>query len=231
MRRIAMVLLLGSTLLARPAAAYADEITEHPECQQLWYQLAGPVVARMLWYVQAADQYPLLPNGRPPVSPYPYLAYPWAPAIFHGPGGPGWTFASLYALRGIQQYPLNAAVFGPFGGAPAPGGVPLAVPFVANQVVAAAGGLVGVAPGDLIGLADLRQAQVGNILAAIDTRQGIIGNRLAAAEFNLNYAAYPLAQAVNYREVLEGLDFWVRNACPRAVPERNGGGESSTERP
>ena len=34
-----------------------------------------------------------------------------------------------------------------------------------------------------------------------------------------------MSQAVNYREVLEGLDFYVRNMCPRAVPEdssRNG---------
>jgi hypothetical protein len=34
--------------------------------------------------------------------------------------------------------------------------------------------------------------------------------------FRILFPAYPVQQAVGYREVLEGLDFYVRNACPRA---------------
>jgi hypothetical protein len=179
----------------------------------MWAQLATPVAARMLQYVQQADMYPMLPNGRPPIGG---PAYPWWPAVYAQPG-PGYNLAGAYAGWGAQGVGLTTAWGYPYAQFTPPGGVPLSTPFVANQLVNQAGGIGAVAPGDLIGLAGLRQGLVGNVLGAIDTRQGIIGNRLAAADFNLNYAQYPLAQAVGYREVLEGLDFYVRNMCPAAT--------------
>jgi hypothetical protein len=214
----------ASAVLGRPTdVAHADDIpiNQAPECQRMWMQLAGPVAQRMLYYVQAADQYPLLPNGRPSVGTFP-APYPWAPAIY-GPGGPGYNFVGGYAAYGARNYALTSAPGYPGPVLTPPGGTPLSVPFVANQVVNAAGGIGAVAPGDLIGLADVRQAMAGNVISAVDVRNNIVGTRLAAADFNLNYAGYPMAQAVNYREVLEGLDFYVRNACPRAPTEDNGG--------
>lgn len=230
MRRIFIALLLGCcTLVAGPhAPAYADDdaVNQNPDCQRMWMHLAGPVVQRMMWYVQAADQYPMMPNGRPPMGPTPYgSAYPWAPAVY-GPGGPGYGFLGGYAANGVRGLGLTSAPGYPFAPFTPPGGTPLSLPYVANQVVTGAGGIGAVAPGDLIGLADTRQSLAGNVIGAIDVRNNIVGTRLAAADFNLNYAGYPMAQAVNYREVLEGLDFHVRNACPRAPAEdstSNGG--------
>ena len=76
-------------------------------------------------------------------------------------------------------------------------------------------------------------AQNGKITAAPEVlfvcEHGAAKSILAAAEFNLNYASYPMTQAVNYREVLEGLDFFVRNACPRA-PSEDGGNNSADRR-
>ncbi len=221
------LLLLASITAARPlAVAYADDVNQNPECQRLWWQLAGPVVQRMLYYVQAADQYPMLPNGRPPVGNGPLPAYPWAPGIY-GPGGPGYSFAGAYALNGMRGVALTSTPFYPASATTLPGGTPLSVPFVANQVATAAGGVGAVAPADLIALADVRQSQIGNVLSAIDVRNNVVANRLAAADFQLNYAAYPMAQAVNYREVLEGLDFHVRNVCPRAPAEDANGSSSN----
>jgi hypothetical protein len=227
MRRVFIALLLaGCTLAAGPrTSAYADDVNQNPECQRMWMQLAGPVVQRMMYFVQAGDQYPLLPNGRPSVGSFP-APYPWAPAIY-GPGGPGYGFAGAYAANGVRSLGLTGAPGYPFATFTPPGGTPLTLPFVANQVVQGAGGIGAVGAGDLIGLADVRQSQIGNVLGAIDVRNNIVGTRLAAADFNLNYAGYPMAQAVNYREVLEGLDFHVRNACPRAPAEDNGSNGSS----
>jgi hypothetical protein len=216
-------LVAASAVLARPTdVAHAEEIpiNQAPECQRMWMQLAGPVTQRMLYYVQAADQYPMLPNGRPSVGTFP-APYPWAPAIY-GPGGPGYNFAGGYGAYGARSIALTGAPGYPGPVFTPPGGTPLSLPFVANQVVNAAGGIGAVPAGDLIGLAEVRQSQAANVLFAADVRNNIVGTRLAAADFNLNYAGYPMAQAVNYREVLEGLDFYVRNACPRAPAEDNG---------
>ncbi|HLI27230.1 MAG TPA: hypothetical protein VKZ60_09175 [Chloroflexota bacterium] len=226
MRRF-VVSLVAAVLALSPVASAgvrADEtaINENPECQRLWHQLADPVLARMLWYVNAADQYPILPNGRPPVG-----AYPWGPAVWARPGGPSWFVANNYLPYGALNVGLTTAYgfpFAPFN--PLVGATPLSTAFVAQQVAQAAGGLSAVGAGDLIALAGLRQSEIGNVFAAGSLREAVIGNRLAAAEFNLNYAGYPMAQAVNYREILEGLDFYVRNACPRAPAEDRNGGDN-----
>jgi hypothetical protein len=228
-RRLALVALLScGIVLGQVPRAEAQEINQNTQCQQLFRQMADPVAAQMLYYVQAANAYPMLPNGRPPVSPYPYAAYPWGQAVFGGPGGPGWNFASAYGPWAMNGVGLTTAWGYPGPVFTPPGGTALSAPFVANQVVTQAGGIGQVAPGDLINLGLLRQGLVGNVLAATDTRQGIIGNRLAAADFNLNYAGFPLAQAVGLREVLEGIQIYVSNACPTALPNgdgTNGGGQ------
>jgi len=218
------LLLVGCTLAMGPRpAAYADDVTisSNPECQRMWDQLATPVAARMLAFVQAADQYPMLPNGRPSVgSP----SYPWGPGVFLAPGGvPGYG-GPYYGGAGIPGVLPNVVPGFPFP--PVAGGmVPrLSVPLVTNQIVNAAGSIGQVAPPDLIALGGLRQALVANQQGVGNLYQAYVGTNLAAADFNLNYAGYPMAQAVNYREVLEGLDFYVRNMCPRAMPEDNGGG-------
>ena len=226
MRRLVLALLAAASILAvgpRPTAQ-ADEISENPQCQRLWDQLATPVAMRMMQYVQAADAYPVQPNGRPPVG-----LYPWAPAVYGAPGfapaggGASWQLYRGYLPYGLQNVRLTTAFGYPNALTLPSGGSPLSAAFVANQVIAP-NGLAAVAPGDLIGLAGLHQAEVGNLFAAAGTREAVVGNGLAAADFNLNYASYPMAQAVNYREVLEGLDFYVRNICPRAVPEDSGNG-------
>jgi hypothetical protein len=225
LRRVvpAVLLAAGGALFQPAMPTHADDVNQNPECQRLWMELAGPVVQRMMYYVQAADQYPMMPNGRPMVGGGPgFPGYPWAPGVY-APYGPGYNFLGGYAAHGIRNVALTSAPLYPLSGATLPGGTPLSLPFVANQVATAAGGIGAVAPGDLIGLADVRQSQVGNVLGAIDVRNNIVGNRLAAADFNLNYAGYPMAQAVNYREVLEGLDFHVRNVCPRAIPDDSNG--------
>lgn len=223
---IALLLLVGAAWVRPAPVAHADDVSQNPECQRLWMELAGPVVQRMMYYVQAADQYPMMPNGRPMVGGGPgFPGYPWAPGVY-APYGPGYNFLGGYAANGIRNVALTSAPFYPLSAATLPGGTPLSVPFVANQVATAAGGIAAVPPGDLIGLADIRQSQIGNLLGAIDIRNNIIASRLAAADFNLNYAGYPMAQAVNYREVLEGLDFHVRNVCPRAPAEDSNGGGS-----
>src|SRR5262245_61812380 len=124
----------ASAVLGRPTAvAHADDIpiNQAPECQRLWLQLAGPVAQRMLYYVQAADQYPMLPNGRPSVSSL--ALYPWAPAVY-GPGGPGANFVGGYAAFGARNLALTGAPGYPGPVLAPPGGTPLSVPFVANQV-------------------------------------------------------------------------------------------------
>ncbi len=222
MRRLVLALLtaLTATALGPRAPAHAADIADNPECQRLWDQLATPVAMRMLQYVQAADAYPVLPNGRPPVG-----LYPWAPAVYGAPGFPppgagfSWRLAYGYLPYGFQNVRLTTAFGYPGPLNLPPGGTPLSPAFVANQIVGAAGGIAGVAPGDLISLAGLHQAELGNLFAAAGTREAVIGNGLTAAQFNLAYAAYPIQQAVGYREVLEGLDFYVRNICPRAIPE------------
>jgi hypothetical protein len=222
-----VALLSGVVVLGDAPQVGAQEIHENALCQQLFRQMADPVAAQMMFYVNASNAYPILPNGRPLVSPYPYGGYPWAPAIFGGAGGPGWNFASAYGRWGMNSVGLTTAWGYPGPVFPPPGGTPLSTPYIANLVAIQAGGIGQVTPGDLIGLAGLRQGQIGNVLAATDTRQGMIGNRLAAADFNLNYAEYPLAQAVGLREVLEGIQIYVSGACPTALPNGdglNGGG-------
>ncbi len=229
MRRLALAALAAASALALAprAPVQAQDLAGTPECQRMWDQVATPVAQRMIYYTQAADQYPMLPNGRPPVG----APYPWAPGVYGQRGLPppgggySWQLARGYVPYGLQQVRLTTA-FGYPGGLNLPnGGNPFSPAFVGNQLVAQApGGLPGVAPGDLIGLSGLHQAEVGSLFVAAGTREAVIGSGLGAADFNLNYAAYPLAQAVNYREVLEGLEIYMRNACPRAVPEDNGGG-------
>jgi hypothetical protein len=229
-RALLILLVMAGALATQPAsAAHAQDtgVNQNPDCQRLWMELAGPVVQRMMYYVQAADQYPMMPNGRPVVSGPP-VGYPWSPQMY-APGGPGYNFVGNYgafgarglALTGVPGYPFNTVN-------PLPGGTPLSLPFVANQVVNTAGGLANVAPGDLIGLADSRLGLAGNVIGAVDVRNNIVGTRLGMAQFNMDYSAYPMTMAVNYREVLEGLDFHVRNACPRAPAEdsRNGSNRS-----
>ena len=228
MRRPVLALLVVSSVLTLGprATAHADDIANNPQCQQLWDQLATPVATRMMQYVQAADAYPVQPNGRPPVG-----LYPWAPAVYGAPGfapaggGASWQLYRGYLPYGLQNVRLTTAFGYPGALNLPPGGNPLSPAFVGQQVIAnAPGGLTGVAPPDLIGLSGLHQAEVANLFTAAGTREAVIGNGLTAADFNLTYAGYPMAQAVNYREVLEGLDFYVRNICPRAVPEDNGRG-------
>jgi hypothetical protein len=229
MRRLILLALAAASLVALGprTPAYADDIANNPQCQRLWDQLATPVAMRMMQYVQAADQYPLLPNGRPPVG----APYPWAPGVYGAPGfpppggGASWQLYRSYLPYGLQNVRLTTA-FGYPGALNLPsGGNPFSPAFVGQQVVALApGGIPGVAPGDLISLSGLHQAEIANLFTAAGTREAVIGNGLSAAGFNLSYASYPLAQAVNYREVLEGLDFYVRNICPRAVPEDSSNG-------
>ena len=210
-------------MLARPTdVAHADDIpiNQSPECQRMWMQLAGPVVQRMMYYVQAADQYPMLPNGRPSVGSFPG-PYPWAPAIY-GPGGPGYNFVGGYAAYGARSLASHQRTGLPWSRVHAAGRHPIVAALRGEPGRDAAGGIGAVAPGDLVGLGGLRLVEAGNVTSAVDVRNNIVGTRLAAADFNLNYAGYPMAQAVNYREVLEGLDFHVRNACPRAPTEDNG---------
>jgi len=231
-RMAAALLVVAAGLVAAPAPhAYATDINESPECQAMWNQLATPVASRMLAFVQAADQYPLLPNGRPTVGP---PSYPWGPGVYLAPGGvPGYN-GPYYGGAGIPGVPPNVVPGFPFPQGPAIGipGFPfgtvagnnvprLSVPLVTNQIVNAAGSIGQVAPPDLIALGALRQALVANQQGFANLYQSYVGTNLTAADFNLNYAGYPMAQAVNYREVLEGLDFYVRNMCPRAVPEDN----------
>ena len=226
MRRALLALLLAATasVVAPRAPAYADDtaINQNPECQRLWMQLAGPVASRMMDYVRAADQYPILPNGRPTIQGAGVPPYPWAPNIW-GPGGPGYNFVGGYAANGARGLGLTTAPFYPYSSVTPPGGTPLSLPYVANQVVTTAGGISAVGPGELVALSAVQQNQIGNVLTAVDVRNNLVGTRLSAADFNLNYAAYPMQQAVNYREVLEGLDFFVRNACPRTPSEDSGG--------
>jgi hypothetical protein len=226
-RRIVLAVLVAASAFALGprTPARAQEINANPQCQQLWDQLATPVAMRMMAMVQAADQYPMMPNGRPPVgAPYPWAAGVYGQRGFPPPGGgASWQLYRGYLPYGVQNVNLTTAFGYPGGLNLPPGGSPLSPAFVANQLITA-GGLPAVAPPDLISLSALHQAEIANLFGAAGTREAVIGNGLAAADFNLNYAGYPLAQAVNYREVLEGLDFYVRNMCPRAVPEDNGNG-------
>jgi hypothetical protein len=228
-RRIILALLAAASALALGprTPASAQDINATPQCQQLWNQLATPVAMRMMAMVQAADQYPMLPNGRPPVgAPYPWAAGVYGQRGFPPPGGgASWQLYRGYLPYGVQNVNLTTAFGYPGALNLPPGGNPFSPAFVGNQVIAVApGGLPGVVPADLIGVSALHQAEIANLFTAAGTREAVIGNGLAAADFNLNYAGYPMAQAVNYREVLEGLDFYVRNMCPRAVPEDNGNG-------
>jgi hypothetical protein len=220
------LLAVASVMAVGPRSiAYADDVAENPVCQRMWDQFATPVAMRMMAMVQAADQYPMMPNGRPTVGG----PYPWAPGVygFRGfpppGGGASWQLYRAYLPYGVQNTRLTTAFGYPNALNLPAGGNPLSPAFVANQVIAPVG-LPAVAAGDLIGLSALHQAEIANLFTAAGTRETVIGNGLAAADFNLNYASYPLAQAVNYREVLEGLDFYIRGICPRAVPEDNGNG-------
>ena len=106
---------------------------------------------------------------------------------------------------------------------------------MANQVVQGAGGIGAVGPGDLIALPGLRLVEAGNVTSAIDVRNNIVGTRLAAADFNLNYAGYPMAQAVNYREVLEGSTSTcampARGRPPKTTARTARHGREATSRP
>jgi hypothetical protein len=227
MRRLILAALAAASVFAVAPAARtsAQEIGANPQCQQMWDQLATPVAMRMMAMVQAADQYPMMPNGRPTVGG----PYPWAPGVygFRGfpppGGGASWQLYRAYLPYGVQNTRLTTAFGYPNALNLPAGGNPLSPAFVANQVIAPVG-LPAVAPPDLISLSALHQAEIANLFTAAGTREAVVANGVAAADFNLNYASYPLAQAVNYREVLEGLDFYIRNMCPRAVPEDNGNG-------
>jgi hypothetical protein len=227
MRRFVLAALAAASVLAAAPASRtsAQEISGTPQCQQLWDQLATPVAMRMLAMVQAADQYPMLPNGRPPVgAPYPWAAGVYGQRGFPPPGGGAtWQLYRGYLPYGLQNTNLTTAFGYPNALTLPRGGSPLSPAFVANQVIAPVG-IGAVAPADLVSLAGLHQTEIGNLFTAAGARELVIANGISAADFNLNYASYPLAQAVNYREVLEGLDFYVRNMCPRAVPEDNGNG-------
>jgi len=217
-RRLLIATLAATcTLVAMPGApVHADDtpINQNPRCQAMWDQLATPVAARMLYMVQAGDQYPMLPNGRPTVGG---PSYPWGPGVFAAPGRiPGYG-GPYYGGAGIPGIGFGGPV--PFASPFANPNVvpPVTVPTVTNQVINAAGSLTAVAPSDLISLGGLRQSLIGNRLGVGDLYQSYVNSNLAGATFNLLYAAYPMSQAVSYREVLEGLDFYVRNMCPRAT--------------
>ena len=160
MRRIVLALLVAVSALglAPRTPARAQEISANPQCQQLWDQLATPVATRMMAMVQAADQYPMLPNGRPPVG----APYPWAAGVYGAPGfpppggGASWALYRGYLPYGLQNARLTTA-FGYPGALNLPGGgSPLSPAFVANQIITA-GGLPAVAPPDLISLSGLHQ--------------------------------------------------------------------------
>ena len=67
MRRVFIALLLaGCTLAARPAHPGVRRRREPESRVPADVDAARrPVVQRMMYFVQAGDQYPLLPNGRP----------------------------------------------------------------------------------------------------------------------------------------------------------------------
>ena len=73
MRSLVLAALAAASIVAMGprATAHADDIANKPQCQQMWDQLATQVATRMLAYEQAADNYPMQPNGRPPVGAYP----------------------------------------------------------------------------------------------------------------------------------------------------------------
>ena len=234
MRRISLVLLLatGSLLLRPTPTTVAQEgINENPTCQQMFRQMADPVAAQMLWYTRMANAYPMGPAGRRVISPYPYAGYPGFGAIFHGPGGPSWTVANQFGAYGARNvlatnralsvptiyHRVAAQAASPSGGLPANG----QVESTATGMAANAGQI---APGDLIGLGDLRQSLIGNVLGAADVRQSVISNRIAAADLNRAFTAYPLEQAVGLREIIEGIAIYVERACGQALPESNGTG-------
>ena len=176
---------------------------QDPQCQMLFRQLADPVMSQMLWYTQAANAFPITPWARPVISPWPYYGYPGFGPIFAGPGGPSWQFAT-------GSVPLGLAAVASTN--------PVATPFVVNQIAAnTPGGLTGLQTSDLLSLAQLRQAVIGNVLAAGDARQAIIGNRLAAADLNATMTGYPLERASNLSDVLAGIQTYVSSVCPMAT--------------
>jgi hypothetical protein len=250
MRRmvIALLLVAGALLWGPHAPAQAQELSQNPECQRRYEELARPYFEQMLWYARVASAYPLTPNGRPIVTGWPYSAY--GPGNGYGPGTPygpnfgPWGFGSFGpGFGGPGGYG-----FGPYGIGGAPwlfanaiagtGAATLAtlppalgVSAVVAQLASAPGGLGALAAGDLIAAASLQQSLVGNVLsasslaqsilanqiAAAGLRQAVIGNRIAAAELNATLAAFAYERVTNLKDLIEGIEIYIRNTCPAAT--------------
>ena len=138
MRRLVLAALAAASIVAvgPRATAHADEIASNPQCQRMWDQLATPVATRMMTYVQAADAYPMQPNGRPPVGAYPGRSGRVRRARLSPPGGgASWQLYRGYLPYGLQQTRLTTA-FGYPGAVRTPGRQPVSPAYVGQQVVA-----------------------------------------------------------------------------------------------
>src|SRR4051812_15533880 len=88
MRRLILAALATASLVAigTRSTAHATDVNESPECQQMFQQMAQPLMQQLLWFSSTASQYPLTPQGRPVVTGWPYSAY--GPGNGYGPGSP-----------------------------------------------------------------------------------------------------------------------------------------------
>jgi hypothetical protein len=196
-----MALLLGTSLggASGTPAAHATDINDNPECQQMFDQMARPLVQQLLWYTNVAPQYPVTPQGRPVVTGWPYSAY--GPGNGYGPGSPYGPALGPWGMGAVGPGTAPPLLYG--AGALGPGGpgwqfaraqylsslngvagAPPGLSFlgvasgIANQPpgLFPVGGLGGPGTADLLSLAGLAQGEVGNALAAQATQLSVIGN-------------------------------------------------------
>jgi hypothetical protein len=206
MLRIGLAALVaGAVLLGGPRApAHAADISDNPECQRQFRELADPVFQQMLWYANVYNQYPIGPDGRPPVYSWPSSAYgplngygpgsPYGPAFglwgfgsfgpgFGGPGGYGIGPNSIGGpawLFGRNQFANSVAALN----AAPPGLNFLSGATTANNLnpgFAGLGALGAPGTGDLLTLAGLQQGEIGNALGGASLLQAVQANRIAEA--------------------------------------------------
>ncbi|HZR98848.1 MAG TPA: hypothetical protein VFE37_09090 [Chloroflexota bacterium] len=219
LRLVLALVMAGSMVLGGPhTPAHAADISDNPECQQMFERLAQPLMQQLLWFTSVANQSPLTPRGRPIVTGWPYSAY--GPGNGYGPGSP---YGPTFGPWGVGAYGPGAG--GPLGyglgptGVGGPGwqfaraqvansvaGLNAAPPGLSFLAVAAGvnaqtpglglvGGLGGPGTSDLIALAALQQGEIGNVFAAAGLQQSQIANRVAGAGLAQSVVGNRLAAA------------------------------------
>src|SRR4051794_28321493 len=112
MARLVLALVAVASLFAvgPRSTAHATDINESPECQQMFQQLAQPVMQQMLTFTNQAGQYPLTPQGRPVVTGWPYSAY--GPGNGYGPGSPYGPAFGPWGLGAVGPGTPGPAAYG-----------------------------------------------------------------------------------------------------------------------